>query len=66
MQMRESGCRNHYRSVLMAETKAKTVTSPLIIPSVLGKVFFADFIIFLVVYPGCQESLYAKSNQNIP
>jgi hypothetical protein len=36
VQMRESRCRNHYQSVLMAETKAKTVTSPLIIPSVLA------------------------------
>ena len=38
-QMRESGCQNHYQSVLMAGPIAKTVTSPLIIPSVLVKVF---------------------------
>ena len=40
-QMRESRCRNHYKSVLVAETKAKTVTSSLIIPSVLVKVFLS-------------------------
>ena len=34
-QMRESRCINHYKFVLKAGPKAKTVTSPLIIPSVL-------------------------------
>jgi len=43
--MRESGCRNHYQSILMADAKAKTVTSPLIIPSVLA---FSDFIFVLL------------------
>jgi hypothetical protein len=43
--MRESGCINHYKSVLIAETKAKTVTSPLIIPSVLAGEFFFNFLI---------------------
>jgi hypothetical protein len=34
-QMRESGCRNHYKFVLCAEVKAKTVTNNLPILSVL-------------------------------
>ena len=36
-QMRVSWCKNHYKSVLKA-VSAKTVTSPLIIPSVLATV----------------------------
>jgi hypothetical protein len=35
VQMRVSGCRNHYKFVLGAETKAKTVTNNLPILSVL-------------------------------
>ena len=35
-QMRVSGCNDHYESVLDTGAKAKTVTSLLIIPSVLG------------------------------
>jgi hypothetical protein len=37
-QMRVSGCKNQYESVLGAGTKAKSVTNPLIIPSVLAHV----------------------------
>ena len=29
VQMRESGCRNHYVTVMLADAKAKTVTSKL-------------------------------------
>jgi hypothetical protein len=36
MQMRESGCRNNFKFVLCVGPNAKTVTSPLIIPSVLA------------------------------
>ena len=39
-QMRVSGCKNHYEFVLGAGAKAKSVTSPLIIPSVLDAVLF--------------------------
>ena len=35
VQMRESGCRNHYESVMLAEAKAKTVTSNLLQLTVL-------------------------------
>ena len=44
VQMSVSGFSGHYESVLVAETKAKTVTSLLIIPSVL----LAGFIFLLV------------------
>ena len=37
-QMCVSGCKNQYESVLGAGTKAKSVTNPLIIPSVLAHV----------------------------
>ena len=39
MQMSVSGSNGYYEFVLGAGAKAKTVTSPLIIPSVLVKVF---------------------------
>ena len=39
VQMRVSGCRNHYKFVLGAGAKAKTVTNNLPILSVLAKVF---------------------------
>jgi hypothetical protein len=45
VQMRVSGCKNHYKFVLGAGTKAKTVTNNLPILSVLPLVFFK--IIFL-------------------
>ena len=35
-QMRESGCINHHESVMVAEAKAKTVTSNLLQLTVLG------------------------------
>jgi len=39
-QMRVSGCRNHYKIVLGAGAKAKSVTSLLTLPSVLCSVIF--------------------------
>jgi hypothetical protein len=39
-QMRVSGCKNHYKFVLGAGAKAKTVTNNLPILSVLGKVVY--------------------------
>ena len=49
MQMRESGCRNHYKFVLGAGVKAKTVTNNLPILSVLASraVIFFKRIDFL-------------------
>jgi hypothetical protein len=44
MQMRESGCRNHYKTVLVAEVKAKTVTNNLPILSVLGAVVCPELL----------------------
>jgi hypothetical protein len=35
-QLRVSGCKNHYETVLGAGAKAKSVTSLLTLPSVLG------------------------------
>ena len=40
-QMRVSGCKSHYKAVLGARAKAKSVTSLLNIPSVLGAVVFS-------------------------
>jgi len=42
--MRESWCNGHYEFVLSAGAKAKTVTSPLIIPSVLCGVHYYFFV----------------------
>ena len=39
VQMRESGCIYHYESVMVAETKAKTVTSNLLQLTVLAAAF---------------------------
>ena len=39
LQIRVSGCCYHYKFALGAESKAKTVTSLLIIPTVLGGAF---------------------------
>ena len=36
LQMRESGCKNHYVTVMLADAKAKTVTSLLTQLTVLG------------------------------
>ena len=44
-QMRVSGCKSHYKFVLGAGAKAKTVTSLLIIPSVLCIVFYYLFLV---------------------
>jgi hypothetical protein len=52
VQMRMSGCNGHYEFVLGAGAKAKSVTSPLIIPSVLGgrsHCFFRFFVMTLKV-----------------
>jgi hypothetical protein len=42
VQMRESGCRNNKESVMLAEAKAKTVTSNLLQLTVLAQELF-DF-----------------------
>ena len=39
VQMREYGCLNHYVTVMLADTKAKTVTNKLPQLTVLGLVF---------------------------
>jgi hypothetical protein len=38
VQMRESGCKNNYVTVMLADAKAKTVTSNLLQLTVLAKV----------------------------
>ena len=40
VQMRESGCKNHYVTVMLAGTKAKTVTSLLPQLTVLAGAFY--------------------------
>jgi hypothetical protein len=45
-QMCVSGRNNHYKFVLGAGAKAKTVTSPLIIPSVLGFRYYFKLFVF--------------------
>jgi hypothetical protein len=49
VQMRVSGCCQHYKAVLVAETKAKTVTNNLPLLSVLCGViyFFSSFFVFV-------------------
>ena len=69
--MRESGCRNHYQSVLVAETKAKTVTSPLIIPSLLAKcasilLIVADPLFDSFFKSGCRSFLSSDYDSLIP
>jgi hypothetical protein len=44
VQMSVSGCKNHYKAVLRAGAKAKSVTSLLTLPSVLCAVFIFKFI----------------------
>ena len=45
-QMSVSGCKNHYETVLGAGAKAKSVTSLLTLPSVLGfRAIFFDHVI---------------------
>jgi len=43
VQMRVSGCKNHYKFVLSAGSKAKSVTNNLPILSVLWQVYFYSF-----------------------
>ena len=40
VQMRVSGCKNHNKIIMGAGAKAKSVTNPLIIPSVLAAVAY--------------------------
>jgi hypothetical protein len=48
--MRVSGCNGRYEIVLVAEAKAKTVTSLLIIPSVLGfRCMFTLILLFNLI-----------------
>ena len=44
-QMRVSGCKNHYETVLGAGAKAKSVTSLLTLPSVLAKVLIFQVVV---------------------
>jgi len=44
VQMRESGYINHYESVMLAEAKAKTVTSNLLQLTVLAKVVCPELL----------------------
>ena len=46
VQMRVSGCNDHYEFVLSAGVKAKSVTNNLPILSVLGGVFLLDLIFY--------------------
>jgi hypothetical protein len=50
-QVRVSGCKNHYQSVLGAGARAKSVTSNLPILSVLGVRNFYFYITFIITLP---------------
>jgi hypothetical protein len=54
-QMRVSGCNKHYKSVLSAGAKAKSVTNPLIIPTVLSVGFWSFFIFSYFFFNGWQQ-----------
>ena len=64
--MRESGCINHYESVMLADTKAKTVTSNLLQLTVLCAVPIQPRSINIIKYNcHCHNELLENDKGNI-